>query len=80
MGLSARARPKRRRHLARHRLFRKCAVGVLYPVAGVRPRNVPAQLKQGIGNEYGSDMSEVRYGNMPLAGWNNVQELRLRAR
>ena len=48
-GLSATARPKRRRHLARHRLFRKCAVGVLYPVAGVRPRNAPAQ--KGIGDQ-----------------------------
>ena len=38
-GLSADARPKRRRHSARHRLFRKCAVGVLYPVTGVRLRN-----------------------------------------
>ena len=37
------ARPKRRRHLARHRLFQKCAVGVLSLVAGVRSRNAPAQ-------------------------------------
>ena len=43
------ARPKRRRHLARHRLFRKCAVGVLYPATGVRSRNAPAQ-KEGIGD------------------------------
>ena len=42
-GLSANARPKRHRHLARHRLFRKCAVGVLCPVTGVRSRNAPAQ-------------------------------------
>ena len=47
-GLSANARPRRRRHLARHRLFRKCAVGALYPATGVRSRNVPAQ-KEGIG-------------------------------
>ena len=45
-GLSATARPMRRRHLARHRLFRKCAVGVLYSVAGVRSRNAPAQQKR----------------------------------
>jgi hypothetical protein len=32
--------------LARHRLFRKCAVGVLYPVVGVRPRNVPTQRRK----------------------------------
>ena len=48
-GLSAKVRPKRRRHLARHRLFRKCALGVLYPVTGVRSRNAPAQWK-GIGD------------------------------
>ena len=48
-GLSANARPRRRRHLARHRLFRKCAVGVLYPVTGVRSRNAPAQ--KGIGDQ-----------------------------
>ena len=48
-GLSAKVRPKRRRHLARHRLFQKCAVGVLYPVIGVRSRNAPAQ-KEGIGD------------------------------
>ena len=45
-GLSATAQPKRRRHQARHRLFRKCAVGVLYPVAGVRPRNAPTQRRK----------------------------------
>ena len=28
-GLSANARPRRRRHLARHRLFRKCDPGVV---------------------------------------------------
>ena len=44
--LSANARPKRRRYLARHRLFRKCALGVLYPVAGVRSRNAPAQQER----------------------------------
>ena len=33
--------------LARHRLFRKCAVGVLYPVAVVRPRNAPTQRRKG---------------------------------
>ena len=49
-GLSAKVRPKRRRHLARHRLFRKCAIGVLYPVTGVRSRNAPAQ-KKGMGYE-----------------------------
>ena len=43
------ARPKRRRRQARHRLFRKCALGVLYPVTGVRSRNAPAQWK-GIGD------------------------------
>ena len=32
--------------LARHRLFRKCTVGVLYPVAGVRPRNAPTQRRK----------------------------------
>ena len=42
-GLSAKVRPKRRRHLARHRLFRKCALGVLCPATGVRSRNAPAQ-------------------------------------
>ena len=47
-GLSANARPRRRRHLARHRLFRKCAVGVLYSVAVVRLRNAPTMTK-GIG-------------------------------
>ena len=45
-GLSANARPRRRRHLARHRLFRKCAVGVLYPVAVVRLRNAPTQRRK----------------------------------
>ena len=40
------ARPRRRRHLARHRLFRKCAVGVLYSVADVRSRNAPAQKER----------------------------------
>ena len=48
-GLSANARHKRRRLLARHRLFRKCAVGVLYSVAGVRSHNAPAHAKEGIG-------------------------------
>ena len=47
-GLSAKAQPKRRRHLARHRLFRKCVTGVLYPAAGVRPRGAPATT-EGIG-------------------------------
>ena len=32
--------------LARHRLFRKCAVGVLYPVAVVRLRNAPTQRRK----------------------------------
>ena len=32
--------------LARRRLFRKCAVGVLYPVAGVRSRNAPTQRRK----------------------------------
>lgn len=32
--------------LARHRLFRKCAVGVLYPATGVRSRNAPAQQER----------------------------------
>ena len=50
-GLSAKARPKRRRHLARHRLFRKCAVGVLYPVTGVRSRNAPTREPKGIGDQ-----------------------------
>ena len=45
-GLSANARPRRCRHLARHRLFRKCAVGVLYPVAVVRLRNAPTQRRK----------------------------------
>ena len=45
-GLSANARPRRRRHLARHRLFRKCAVGVLYPEAVVRLRNAPTQRRK----------------------------------
>jgi hypothetical protein len=34
--------------------------------------------QKGIGVQNGSNMSEVRYGNMPLARWNNVQELCLR--
>ena len=42
-GLERNARPKRRRHLARHHLFQKCALGVLYLVTGVRSRNAPAQ-------------------------------------
>ena len=32
--------------LARHRLFRKCAVGVLYSVTGVRLRNAPTQQER----------------------------------
>ena len=32
--------------LVRHRLFRKCAVGVLYSVVGVRPRSAPTQRRK----------------------------------
>ena len=45
-GLSAKAQSRRRWHQARHRLFRKCAVGVLYSVAVVRPRNAPTQRRK----------------------------------
>jgi hypothetical protein len=41
--------------LARHRLFRKCAVGVLYPVAVVRLRNAPTQRRK----ELESEMDQI---------------------
>ena len=47
-GLERNARPKRRRHLARHRLFRKCVIGALYPAAVVRPRSA-SETTKGIG-------------------------------
>ena len=66
-GLSANARPRRRRHLARHRLFRKCDRWRIVS----RGRRSAAQCtdttQKGIGVRNGSNMSEVRHGNMPLA-------------
>ena len=66
-GLSANARPRRRRHLARHRLFRKCDRWRIVS-RGRRPAAQCTDTTQkGIGVRNGSNMSEVRHGNMPLA-------------
>ncbi len=66
-GLSANARPRRRRHL-----------GEASPIPKMRRRRIvssgrgPAAqcadtTQKGIGVRNGSNMSEVRHGNMPLA-------------
>ena len=66
-GLSANARPRRRRHLARHRLFRKCDRWRIVS-RGRRPAAQCTDTTQkGIGVQNGSNMSEVRHGCMPLA-------------
>ena len=66
-GLSANARPRRRRHLARHRLFRKCDRWRIVSSGRGPAAQCADTTQKGIGVRNGSNMSEVRHGNMPLA-------------